>query len=464
MFSRNDVVLECSNCTKPFLLDTWLPSLNYVDWNCDWSCRRSIDSSLINEVSIKLMLPDFCLCGQCGHPNWSHERRRLGELDANDGWESIEQRVDIPDEWRGAPRARSYTEESVWACLTDALEPNKIRSILLGLLNRYNDPYRELPVAPILKVSEQHKKVLEAVVASFESIHGVSRLLVAEAYRELGQFEQAISTLADAQETEDFVIRQIIALARSGVSGLAMLRSRTDVLQEFQINRLNQIPVSKSLKLPGKWIYQNRQLFPWEHLVNALVVLDSGAGTLRIESVFFRDWNDGGPLFNTVGESGGQYATQAFNTGHFETICLAATEEAYFSTMFWSCIGETVELSDAERIKLKDLVDGVRSPENGMERHFRNVIGGTAIPCCLVENAWFLHAKGYPFDLRMLPNEWCEQFDGHESDEARIHREVINRQSLENARLVMKRQHQHVNEWTVPKSWLAVYAGIDGQD
>lgn len=46
-------------------------------------------------------------------------------------------------------------------------------------------------------------------------------------------------------------------------------------------------------------------------------------------------------------------------------------------------------LSEEEILEINQLANGIRSPKNGMEKHFLRVIAGEAIPCSSKEEKWF---------------------------------------------------------------------------
>jgi hypothetical protein len=220
MLPGPDEIIRCPSCLGLLRLST-LASGNTLGAEL-WSDGR-LDAPMLPDA------PPVALCPCCAAPFWEPSAERVGELHP---WRDGEP----PAEWIAAPWSVEPGEMDLYAAarvLANADEHAE-REIRVWAWWKSNDPYRDaaVPWVPFSERPGEARESLRRLLDLLDTSVDAERMMIAEAWRELGEFDTCVRVLS-APTSSELSVRaaELQDLARRGVervSPMVMPEPATD--------------------------------------------------------------------------------------------------------------------------------------------------------------------------------------------------------------------------------------------
>lgn len=162
-------------------------------------------------------LPSVVECRSCGECFWLADAKKVGTVKHYGlGGEQVD------PAWAAAPGLQEPTEEAYYRALRKGLAANPKQERTLRILTwwRGNDTVRETPDSEDARVaggSEARRENLEALARLLDEGDENDRVMKAEVFRELGEFESALQLLERVTKPEyGAVVHQLRSLCEAG--------------------------------------------------------------------------------------------------------------------------------------------------------------------------------------------------------------------------------------------------------
>lgn len=172
--------------------------------------------------------PAVVRCGQCKEVYWLAEAHEIGEVDRWSGEDPAN------PAWSAAPEVEEPEEQEYYRALDQGLASNSEEERTLRVLAwwRGNDPEREGADAPAPRAQEaaaRWKANLEALIGLVDEDDDGDRLMKAELFRQLGEFDRATAMLDRVSSPSVAgVVRQFRSLCEARDMRVRELRFRSE--------------------------------------------------------------------------------------------------------------------------------------------------------------------------------------------------------------------------------------------